>query len=1608
MAKVLKKFLALVLVLSLVMGMSGMAYAADDETVEGAAIENVETAAETSEAENEEIIEEDPAPVEETTVGTIPTENGEQPDASDETPVAEEIAASVEEEINENTLGVPESGSTVTEAVVIDAGDADVTISNVTFADGGSLTVNTTGNVRLTGCAFTGTASVRNPVKLNVGSAVISRNTFTGTGYYNAIEFGIGETQNSLGGAKISDNRFEAAIKNNYISFYNLKDNANIVLVNNPITLANRESNAIRVSNPKGAVGVKLTLTDNEFSYDKDSAESEYEGLILFQAFDNKGGESQTNEFEGITLNVTGLTSPANRLLYVYEDGAIVTTNQPVVTGDETIEGLYTAKVGNRMFTGLQDAIDAAGTGETVVLLNDTTESVVIGAGQEIVLDLNGCTLSGAVKKDHDIDSMTNVITNKGTLTIKSSIEGGTVMGGTDTGASYDTGRKDKDGKAVLIYPGRQGIAIVNENGATCTIKSSTIKRGDNGTFGNYTVQNAGKMYINGGLIENNSNKSSLLINYNYGPDANGKCGTLSGVEMEITGGTIKQENYIALKNDPATTLTIAGGNIEVGSSNVNQMLLYGTVKLVSGTLSAGNGNITVLTYRAPSSGTVFKGSLEITGGDLTCKGLRIGHYGSQSSPETDPEITISGKTTTVTTSENIQQVVYNYTDNGTACNGANTADAVTVAISGGTFNNDVFKYVVKDYTTVKDGNTWTVVPDTESDYWVAKIDETGEVYHTLAEAIDAAASGQTVVLLHDATENVVIGNEITLNIPKDVTLSNSGKSHTITVNYGGKLTVTGEGTIANANNKAALFNSGEVTLSGATITCTSTAAERWYIIVNHGIMTVEKDGKVIAETKQASMIQNGYGSYNCGRSDNGYVQGQNHEFPLLTITGGKIQSLDNTAIKNEDGGILKVSEDAWVEGIAGRYAITNYHVTEISGGHIEGPVYTAHLNDTINKGELTVTGGTFNNDSGHNFVNDSTYPGSVIKISGGTFSGHWGLGKDCTANGCPNADSYDQCRDNGVCYIVPDYKAVENRDGSWSVVPDYAWRAGANDFMTFDEALAVGNGHTVTLLRDTAESITIPEGKTVTVNLGGNTLTGTAAAVVTNNGTLTIENGSLQAAPNKSYVINNKGTLTVENETTLTAFYTVYAQSNSTTIINGGIFNGSITTNGGHRNVTLTINDGAFNQILYLSAGGGSVYTIEDGVFRAGVGTDKEGNPASYGAAIELDAGTLNINGGTFTNDIDTSTNSSETNTNGNGSGYFHGVLVVCKPDSSNDTDAYVGDAVVNISGGTFFNADGGSDAIVVADFGKDDLNAGKSVVNISNASVYGNLAIYRPENANSDAKLEITGGDYTNNETGFCASGYRCTQRADGRWIVGRIPTTPSIPSTPTEPDEPLVEIEDDPTALGDRPFIFVDVHENDWFYEDVKNIFEHGLINGTTTTTYEPQTELSRGMIVTILWRIAGEPKVDTLSTFTDISEEAYYFDAINWGAENNIARGYSAEMFAPDRLVSREELAALMYRYAELVGLDLTGIDEEAFAEFGDAESVLPWFVENVKWAINAGIVKGDENGNLNPQDRATRAEAAAMVNRFIQMPEVAAVIKANSDTEAEGETKTDAE
>ncbi len=176
------------------------------------------------------------------------------------------------------------------------------------------------------------------------------------------------------------------------------------------------------------------------------------------------------------------------------------------------------------------------------------------------------------------------------------------------------------------------------------------------------------------------------------------------------------------------------------------------------------------------------------------------------------------------------------------------------------------------------------------------------------------------------------------------------------------------------------------------------------------------------------------------------------------------------------------------------------------------------------------------------------------------------------------------------------------------------------------------------------------------------------------------------------------------------------------------------------------------------------------------------------------------------------------------------------------------------------------------------------------------------------------------------------------------------------------------------------FTDVKKTDWFYDEVAYVYEEGIMNGTTTTTFSPNDTLTRGMVVTMLWRIAGEPAVSSSDTFTDVSYGAWYYSAVEWAAKNGIVNGVGNGKFAPDNAITREQLAAILYRYTtEYEGSRVSG---GSFAGFTDADKVSSYAETAMKWAVGAGIITGSD-GKLMPAGNATRAQAAAMFARFME-------------------------
>lgn len=195
------------------------------------------------------------------------------------------------------------------------------------------------------------------------------------------------------------------------------------------------------------------------------------------------------------------------------------------------------------------------------------------------------------------------------------------------------------------------------------------------------------------------------------------------------------------------------------------------------------------------------------------------------------------------------------------------------------------------------------------------------------------------------------------------------------------------------------------------------------------------------------------------------------------------------------------------------------------------------------------------------------------------------------------------------------------------------------------------------------------------------------------------------------------------------------------------------------------------------------------------------------------------------------------------------------------------------------------------------------------------------------------------------------------------------------PEEPEE-VEETEETETIS------FKDVKENDWFYEAVSYAVENGLMSGMSEDIFAPNTPLTREMLAVVLYNVEGQPESTEANTFTDVKGDMWYTDAILWANENGIVAGYDDGAYGVGDLITREQFAAILYRYAQFKGYDTTQ-GGMAVREFSDYENISDYARPAMAWAVNAGIMGGMDDGTLMPQGKATRAEAATMLMNFCE-------------------------
>ncbi len=205
-------------------------------------------------------------------------------------------------------------------------------------------------------------------------------------------------------------------------------------------------------------------------------------------------------------------------------------------------------------------------------------------------------------------------------------------------------------------------------------------------------------------------------------------------------------------------------------------------------------------------------------------------------------------------------------------------------------------------------------------------------------------------------------------------------------------------------------------------------------------------------------------------------------------------------------------------------------------------------------------------------------------------------------------------------------------------------------------------------------------------------------------------------------------------------------------------------------------------------------------------------------------------------------------------------------------------------------------------------------------------------------------------------------------------------SVTITATSRDGTFIKGNYTVNVKGAKKMTFTDVKTTDWFYSAVSYTYLNGIISGYNDKTFAPNDKLTRGMIVTILYRMEGSPNNDGKSKFSDVSTKEYYAKAVKWAVNNGIVHGYDGTTkFGPNDNIIRQDLAAILKNYAGFKKKDIkstTGLNK-----FKDYKSIDSYALSAMQWAVSKGVITGNDNGTLNPKGNATRAEAAAMIQKY---------------------------
>lgn len=893
--------------------------------------------------------------------------------------------------------------------------------------------------------------------------------------------------------------------------------------------------------------------------------------------------------------------------------------------------------------------------------------------------------------------------------------------------------------------------------------------------------------------------------------------------------------------------------------------------------------------------------------------------------------------------------------------------------------------FVPTGYNVTQDGDSYVVTVKSDNAAEISDIQ-----YATLADAVAAANNGDTVTLLTNTDEDITIAQD------KDITLDLNGKkltnvaSHTIFNK--GTLTINGnKGTVDNVTNgTAAVYNDvmGKVTINGGSYTRSAEASKDennsggnyWYVIHNYGIMNINKGTFKFSDTNVgafSSLIHNGWydGSENTAQQN-----------AVMTINGGDFTqgTGGKITVKNDDYGELKIKGGVFTQPQKNYYCIFSYNIAKISGGTINGYVGNAYGNETCDRGDLTISDNAVVNGGVQSATaagNDSSDKKNLIKItdnakvagaiisadvkyvsvSGGYFT---------TDPSKYLATSTDAEKKYIAKAVTGDYKFhVELADkNDLQVVPV----AGATAAPSKEELAKNNNipSKEVDNIATAAQAVSAPEiskaAQEVAANISNNSNTldkqyqDAAKNEVPNQEKIEVRaylevkptayNGSaytLDITPKYDVVVvGTKNGATAKKVVETNTLNVTKATEVSVQLPAGFVTNTDnlyVQHKGHEYEATVTKDTAGVYTATFTNPHGFSPFTIS--MTSQAVAQIGETKYTSLQDAVNAVAanGTIEIIGGTSPY-----------------TGTANKTFTV-----SNKTGAEItvnGQKIAKDGSYTFkyTPSSGGS--------------SGKTTYKVTTSAVNNGGVNASPSNAEKGATITIT----LSPDKGYKLDKLTVTD-GSGKTVstVKKSDTvyTFTMPASAVKVGVSYVKATETPSKTK-----FNDVSANDWFASAVDYVTGKGMMNGTADNTFSPKANTTRGMVVTVLYRLENQPSTSAAS-FTDVASGAYYANAVAWANANGIVSGYGSGKFGPNDKVTREQLAAILYRYAQYKKYDVSGA--KSLDGYTDAQSVSSYAVPALQWANAAGVVTGKSGSKLDPKGNATRAEVAAMLMRFCE-------------------------